>query len=246
MSVPRWYENLRSDPADAVASEQARLIGDVSHAAGNLIHRMYYLTGVIEEEPSEGGALGALSQIRESLGSLHQLLNRTFALVQPVHVRPVPVAATDLVKSLTLRFGENPSGSSAELLAHLTGYELGVDLVHLDRALTMLAEALGRGDRASAAAPAASSWSVSVMRAAGQQGPRSQQLSIDLVIDPAVGERELLSDGVQRAVGLALVGRVFGLFGWNMQVDESARPRRVRILAPLEPVAVAVASPIAL
>jgi hypothetical protein len=232
VGVPRWYESLRSDPADAAASAQAELIGEVSHAAGNLIHRMYYLTGVIEREPQAGSPADALAQIRESLESLHQLLNRAFALVRPFEVRPLPVAATDLLKSLALRFGENSREAPAALIAQLSGYDVGVDPAHLDRALNVLAEGLGLSRRGMNGTEPAG-WTVSVLRGSDDAALETEHLAVDLQIRSSPDRPELLSEGVQRAVGLAMAERVFGLFGWAMRIDNSTRPQRVRLLAPI-------------
>jgi hypothetical protein len=230
--VPRWYESLRSDPADAAASAQAELIGEVSHAAGNLIHRMYYLTGVIERDPRQGNPADALAQIRESLESLHQLLNRAFALVRPVEVRPLPIAATDLLKSLVSRFGESSSDAPPALIAQLSGYDVGVDPAHLDRALNVLAEGLGL-TRSGMNVAESAGWSVSVLRRSGEGALASDQLAVDLHVRASPDRTELLSEGVQRAVGLAMADRVFALFGWSLNIDSSTRPQCIRLLAPL-------------
>ena len=104
-AVARWYGSVRLEDPETGPGDSGRLIGEVSHAAGNLVHRMYYWTGVLEEQPEPTDSDEAVRELRDTLGGLHQLVKRTMDLLRPVKLHLINVAAAELFRSVAIRLG---------------------------------------------------------------------------------------------------------------------------------------------
>ncbi|MBC8293928.1 MAG: hypothetical protein H8E45_12340 [Proteobacteria bacterium] len=145
-------------PAAAEPDEQ--LLSELSHSLGNIIHRMYYWTGVLEDAvledaTSEGAAPedsapedDAVLEIKSSLASLHEIIGRTMELVRPVESHPVTASAADLELSIGRRFDCVPPGSDADCLSGLAT-PVTVDPQLLGRVLALIAELAGPGSEVS-------------------------------------------------------------------------------------------------
>ena len=127
---------------DPIDSEEGRLAGEASHAAGNLIHRLYYLTDVLSHDPQAGEANGALEQLKDALGELHVLVTRSLALLKPVKIKTIEVTAADVATSVARRLGaEADAVEQSSCGADLQAMRVEVDPTQLDRALRLLLEA---------------------------------------------------------------------------------------------------------
>ncbi|RMD84501.1 MAG: hypothetical protein D6815_04065, partial [Candidatus Dadabacteria bacterium] len=143
--MARWYENIRLEDPAVGTSDSGRLIGEVSHAAGNLVHRMYYWTAILEDrrEPADGEE--AVRELRETLAGLHRLVKRTMDLLRPVKLRLIEVAGRDVLRSIALRLGAAPSEEETAACEQALDAMIAVDPVQLDRALGLLGEAVAAG-----------------------------------------------------------------------------------------------------
>jgi hypothetical protein len=128
--------------ADSIDTEEGRLAGEASHAAGNLIHRLYYLTDVLAHVPQAGEASEALAQLKDALGELHVLVARSLALLKPVKIKTMEVTAADVAMSVARRLGaEADAVNQSSCAADLHAMPVEVDPTQLDRALRLLVEA---------------------------------------------------------------------------------------------------------
>lgn len=233
--MARWYENLKTSKAGAMSADDGRLIGDVNHAAGNLVHRMYYWTGVLEEEPAAINAAEAVEQLKNSLGELHRLVNRTMDLVRPIEARPLVVAANDVVTSVGLRLGTRPlDEAGAAVLDELAHYEVSVDPNQLDRAIGMLGEAFVQPK-----GPEDTDIPVSTLDLFIQEPLKDTEVAPTVLVlecsvagDPnRVDERV---DSVSAAVSLALATRLLAVVDWRAMIDvDEEGKRRLTILVPI-------------
>ena len=232
--MPRWYENLKLDAPVLAGSEASRLLGDVNHAAGNLVHRMYYWTSLLEEEPGAANSGEVVDELKRSLGELHRLVNRAMDLVRPVEARPIPVAAGDLVKSIALRLGVEPPADTACRLGDSVEAQVLVDPVQLDRAVGMLAELLP-GEKAGITCGVSAAYAAADA-AAGEGGER-----FDFVASwPAC---EGPSDSTSHDVAVALAGKLLAIFGWRLSVESGEDGPHASISIPFAPRAAALLAP---
>jgi hypothetical protein len=136
-------------PAAAEPDEQ--LLSELSHSLSNIIHRMYYWTGVLEDAVLEDATSAdtapeddAVLEIKSSLGSLHEIIGRTMELVRPVASHPVTASAADLELSIGRRFdcvrlrSDADSGSADSLSGLAT--PVTVDPQLLGRVLALIGE----------------------------------------------------------------------------------------------------------
>ncbi len=144
-------------PVLPVAAEPAEhLLSELSHSLGNIIHRMYYWTGVLEDAVLEDATSedaapedaapedDAVLEIKSSLASLHEIIGRTMELVCPVAAHPVTASAADLELSIGRRFDCVPprpdaDPSSADSLSGLAT-PVTVDPQLLGRVLGLIGE----------------------------------------------------------------------------------------------------------
>jgi len=228
---------MRHDMGDDAATDHADLIGEASHAAGNLIHRMYYLAGLLEDGPDQAEAAEAFDQIKLSLAGLHRLVNRSMSLARPIDARPVPVPAADIVASIALRFGRD-GDQHAKAIADLElgACEVTIDLMQFDRALGMLAEASGllaSGDEDDSPTAAVTGFDLHLDGVDGRSNNDCGGLVIQLRTERIRTPRGLPSDEVNRQISLALAARVLALFEWRIELDEHASSSCLSIFVPL-------------
>ncbi len=126
--------------------DSARLAGEASHAAGNLIHRLYYLTEVIEGGSGSDDIPEALSDLKEALGELHTLVARAMALLRPVKVETASFSCLDIALSIAQGFGgesgEIKAETPAPVLEELSARRADVDPTQLAHAVRLLSDAL--------------------------------------------------------------------------------------------------------
>jgi hypothetical protein len=227
--VPRWFENLRIENSVGPDSDGNRLLGEVNHAAGNIVHRMYYWTALLEEEPESSEAAEAVACLKSSLGELHQLVNRAFELMRPVEARPIQVGACDLANSIALRLGvelADPTNCLADPM--LAGAEVQIDPVQLDKAIGMLRETLSAVSEDNGLSP----LELAPMRAHGR-GRLDRDgfvLRCRIYRDEVVGSPR---DSTIHDVAIALATRLLSVFDWIVEVEDVNDERRFVIFVPI-------------
>ena len=221
----------------SVAAQQGRglqaaggdglLMGEVSHATGNLLHRMRYWTSMLEAETLRGPAAEAVTELRSSLDGLQQLIARTMELLRPSDVRAIAIPVDDVVGTLAIRFGVD----AGQALATAPGasawpFPVLVDPALLDRGLILLAEAFERD-------PEGAEAGFSIDR--GDPGPETPPLL--MVRMRARRRASLRSDPyapVHHDVNLALATKLLGETGCICTAFESDGIVRLVISLPLE------------
>ncbi len=219
--MARWYEHVRLEEPEAGPRDSGRLIGDVSHAAGNLVHRMYYWTAILEEQPAESDGEEAVRELRETLGGLHRLVKKTMDLLRPVKLRLITVAGRDLVRSMALRLGAVPSEEEMTEHAAALENEIAVDPVQLDRALGLVAEAfpLDAGGRHTVTITTTSSGVPAI--------------AIDSSLEPVAGVEVSEPDRVDKEVGVALARKIFLALGWQADLFDTGKTKSLSVVVPL-------------
>ena len=219
--MARWYEHVRLEDPEAGPADAGRLIGDVSHAAGNLVHRMYYWTAVLEEQPAEQSGEEAVRELRDTLSGLHRLVKKTMDLLRPIKLRLITVAGRDLVRSMALRLGAVPGEDELEKFASDLETEILVDPVQLDRALGLVADAFAReaGGRHEI-------W-------LGKVGDGVPAVRIESSLDASVGGETSEPTRVDKEVGLALARKIFLALGWQADVLDCGKNKSLSVVVPL-------------
>jgi hypothetical protein len=226
--VSDWYDHLKNTRGAPAPSDDGRLMGDVSHAAGNIIHRMYYWAGVLEERGPEGSASReAIRELKDSLGELHRLVKRALDLQRPVKPRPIPIAAGDVVRSIALRFQASGVDIPQAVSAELDAVEAFVDPVQLDRAIGMLEEALvGCRDVDSVDMKAALDSSVS---------DGNGVLQVECVAHCKVEAGGTIQPHASEEVCIALASKLLRAFQWKVVVEDDGPRRHLFISIPVAP-----------
>jgi hypothetical protein len=234
--VADWYEHLQSPRGVTARADDGRLMGEVSHAAGNIIHRLYYWAGVLEEHAGGNGpSREAIREFKESLGELHRLVKRALDLQRPVKLRPIPIASGDVVRSIALRFRKSELDFPSTRSTELDAWDTIIDPVQLDRAIGMLEEAVnGRGDVAS--------MEMTAIIEHGDTGTDARPL------DPADAGPALRVDCRARRAGdasdaahlqaseevcVALAMKLLHAFKWNVDVRNDGHTLHLLIVMPL-------------
>ncbi len=227
-TMPRWYETLKTSKPGAMSQDDGRLIGDVNHAAGNLVHRMYYWTGILEEEPTSTDAAEAVEQLKDSLGELHRLVNRTMDLVRPIEARPLVVAVNDVVTSIGLRLGCRPlDAAGSAILDDLSHFEVSIDPNQLDRAIGMLGEAFTQPK-------VLSTLDLHIQRPLQDTPAAPTVLVLECTVESDPGRIDERVDSVTAAVSLALATRLLAVVDWRAMIDvDEEGKRRLTILVPI-------------
>jgi hypothetical protein len=205
---------------------------EVNHATGNLVHRMFYWAELLGDRPPEEELKEAVERLKDSLGELHRLVSRTFDLVRIVEVRPLGIAANDLVASIALRLGTQVDfGDTPALEAELAGERVSVDPLVVDRAMGLVAEALAlTRDQAGQVSP---------LRVRASQTSEEESTSRDgILLHCAVGAKVTHSCAqpgteVAEAVSIALARKLLAALGWLIDLDEVNGERRLAIFVPL-------------
>lgn len=224
--------------ADAIDTEEGRLVGEASHAAGNLIHRLYYLTDVLEGGPHDDEASAALQQVKDALGELHVVVARSLALLKPVNVKTIQADAATVATSIARRLGAATDPlEECEERARLRAMPLEVDPGQLDRAIGLLAEAVaGRGARDEDGEIAASCCSITAEVAAHRLSGRATDRDHGLVIRcKAARERAAALDAqghVSVALAVAVATRVLRTFRCDARFEEQGGQRELIIFIP--------------
>jgi hypothetical protein len=227
--VPRWFENLRIENSSGLDSDGNRLLGEVNHATGNLVHRMYYWTAILEEEPGSENAGEAVESLKSSLGELHRLVNRAFELMRPVEARPIPVAASDLAQSIAMRLGVNLADPDDFLSDPASAAaEVQIDPVQLDKAVGMLRETLDSVSEDNGLSPLE-------IRPMHRNGRRRLErdgfvLRCRIYRDEVVGEPR---DSTVQDVAIALATKLLSVFDWVVEVEDVRDERRFVIFVPM-------------
>jgi hypothetical protein len=233
--VARWYDALRVHDRTAAAPDH-QLIREVNHATGNLVHRMFYWAELLGDRPPEDETREAVEQLKDSLGELHRLITRTFDLVRTVEARPIPVIVADLVGSVALRLGTEPEWMDPPAVRDaLSGCELEVDPLLVERATGLVAEALSLRPREGESPVTVSPLQVRCSPGADSDADR-EGLLLHCVIRrmPAEGPTQPVAP-VTDAVGIALARKLLAALGWVLDLDENEDECRVAVFIPISP-----------
>ena len=232
--VSRWYEGVKLAGDGSQGPAAHELMREVNHATGNLVHRMFYWAELLSDRPPEPDVKEAVEKLKDSLGELHRLVTRTFDLVRTVEVRPLAVAANDLVGSIARRLGTPADfGDTPELEAELAGEQVSVDPLLVDRAMGLVAEAL------SLSREDASASEVSPLRVRASQPIEGEKTARDgILLHCSVGAKVTHSCAqpgaeVGEAVSIALARKLLAALGWLIDLDEVNGERRLAIFVPL-------------
>lgn len=206
-----------------------QLFSDVSHEAGNLVHKAYYWMALLEEGGDDPESREAAVHVRDCLGQLHGLISRSMELVRPVKARPFLCPIEDLYGSLCSRFGTDGS-VSAQALAQAGTREALVDPLQVDRAVGMLKEAFA-------------------LRTGAGTDDDSLTLTLELFADAkdssaVVGTAEIVCcakfdatvierDTVAGEVGAALARKLLEVVGWDVALTDDGSLRTLTIRVPL-------------
>jgi len=208
----------------------------VNHATGNLVHRMFYWAELLGDRPPEEETREAVEQLKDSLGELHRLITRTFDLVRTVEARPIPVVVADLVRSVALRLGTEPEWTDPPVVREaLSGCELAVDPLLVERATGLVAEALSLLPRGGESQVTVSPLQVRCSPG-GDSDSEREGLLLHCVIrrTPSEGPTQPAAP-VTDAVGIALARKLLAALGWALDLEETEDERRVAIFIPLSP-----------
>ena len=233
--MARWYEGMVYEGGGDEGPAGGELFAEVSHEVGNLVHKMYYWTAILEEDGQDLQSAEIAGHMRASLGELHGLVSRTMDLLRPVKARPILICLEDLCQSLCTRFGVS-TDSCTEALAQLGGRQALVDPLQVDRAVGMLVEAFARRRGANSDADTLlltlqSSLASKDSLDRGETAEIRCEAKFDILVD----ER----DAVAGAVGAALAQRLLEVVGWKVSIDDQPSIRTLTILIPLSAIAVA-------
>lgn len=232
--MSRWYEGVKLAGDGAHSPPDHELMREVNHATGNLVHRMFYWAELLGDRPPEQDLKEAVEALKGSLGELHRLVSRTFDLVRSVEVRPLGVAASDLVESVALRLGTQADfGDAPELESDLQGQRVSVDPLLVDRAMGLVAEALALTQ------DDASESKVSSLRVRSSQPVEGESATRDgILLHCSVSGKVTHSCAqpggeVAEAVSIALARKLLSALGWLIDLDEVNGERRLAIFVPL-------------
>ena len=232
--VSRWYEGVKLAGDGTQGAPDHELMREVNHATGNLVHRMFYWAELLGDRPPEVELKEAVERLKDSLGELHRLVSRTFDLVRIVEVRPLGIAANDLVTSIALRLGTQVDfGDTPALEAELAGQRVSVDPLIVDRAMGLVAEALALTRDESNPNP------VSTLRVRASQASEEEPTPRDgILLHCSVGAKVTHSCAqpgteVAEAVSIALARKLLAALGWLIDLDEVNGERRLAIFVPL-------------
>ena len=151
------------------------------------------------------------------------------ALIRPLDVQPVAIAAGDLVRSVALRCGVTLSEATlVKLYGELAGRDVDADPGQLDRALGMLTESIGvtttandsNGENHSA------TLNVTVTDVIEDSNNCGDEIVFDIRVERNRTPSSLPTDSVSQAIGVAVATRVLGLLRWRIEVDEARRRPR--------------------
>jgi hypothetical protein len=222
--VARSNERRLAESAAASEAEDGSLIREARHAAGNLVHRMYYWTGLLEDAALDASASEALAELRTSLAGLHRLVGRTMDLVRPVHVATIDASVADVVTSVLQRFGRGDA--LIELPEDVRTSKIRVDPILVDRAIGMLAELIP----CSNADEAAGNIAPAAVRVLAQ--PTLHGLLIEVQSQPSAARVDP-SQGTGTEIGVALARKLLAPLGWTVSVSETERAIALRIFVPV-------------
>ena len=231
--MSRWYEGVKLAGDGPQSPPNHELMREVNHATGNLVHRMFYWAELLGDRPPEQELKEAVDSLKDSLGELHRLVSRTFDLVRSVEVRPLDVAASDLVASVALRLGTQVDfGDAPELEVDLASQRVSLDPLLVDRALGLVAEslALRRDDT--------SECKVSSLRVRSSQPIEGEPSRDGILLHCSVSGKVTHSCAqpggeVAEAVSIALARKLLSALGWLIDLDEVNGERRLAIFVPL-------------
>jgi hypothetical protein len=214
---------ISQEPGNRAGAADEELIREVRHAAGNLVQRMHYWTVLIEDQNTAAAAAESLAGLRTSLDSLHRLIVRSLDLLRTTELRPVSMPLADVVKGVTIRFGA-PDGIDARDATAARVREVALDPLALERAVTMLAEALGAGPATNGRAAAG----VTIIEDAADG---AAELSLEWTADPQRADDPFTHVHARLALALAL--KLLDELGLATMVERHDDVVVVRITFPL-------------
>lgn len=221
-----------ASPAD---SDLLEILDEVEHDVGNLMHRMYYWCESLEQfSHGNSDALEATGELRESMSELYRLISRTTDLMRPLQVHTFEVGVGDVCRRIMQRLGCNAHFDES-VLGRFCDREVRVDPMPLDRALDMIAEALGCTDRQCGPA-------IDVqVKIEKYEGPSSASsacsayLHLDLRLREASSKdlRQWRPGGASERICQSLAARILDGFGWKIESSVNAPSPSCTIIIPL-------------
>jgi hypothetical protein len=233
--VARWYETMKHAGGGAEGPVGGQIFGDVNHQAGNLVHKIYYWTTVLEEAAGEAdtadGAHAAAS-LRALLGELHGLLGRTLELLRPVNARPMLVPLGDLVTSVRNRLGAGTDADeqTTAALAAFATHQVLIDPLQIDRAFGMLEESFAARAGANSNTD---SLLLTIRRAPAADNSVGDACSVEIRCEARFELAPDARNPVAATVGAALACKLLEVIGWRVELVDEPVLRRLTIFVPL-------------
>lgn len=233
--MARWYETIKHAGGGPEGPAGGHLFGEVNHQAGNLVHKIYYWTNVLEEAAADADAADgaqAAASLRSLLGELHGLLGRTLELMRPVKARPMLVPLADLVCSVRNRLGAcaEADAQTIETLRVLGNHQALIDPLQIDRAFGMLEESFA--ERAGANSNT-DSFLLTVSRAGRADNSVSAAYAVEIRCEAPFKLAPDARNPVAATVGAALACKLLEVVGWRVELVDEAALRRLTIFVPL-------------
>ncbi|MFQ5479328.1 MAG: hypothetical protein ACE5E4_12010 [Candidatus Binatia bacterium] len=202
---------------------QDRVLSEVSHALGNIIHRMYYWAELLQE-PRERQEADAMGELKNSLSSLHQLVSRTMELVRTLEPRRMTVKADELLLSLSRRLNCEIKTAEDEANDGWHSSELELDPQHLARGVELVTElsASAGGFRPEGAK----------IQATTGNCEDGATLRFELVFPRAGRGLAVRCDSCEGELGWALASRYLAHAGGRLEVSQDAESLVVTMVFP--------------
>jgi hypothetical protein len=208
-------------PADSGTQE---MFAEIDHDFGNIVHRMYYWSEVLEDKAAaDPDGTEAVSELKEALTELHILLGRVMEFFKPVEMHLFSLPVEDLVARVSCRVGcANAVGLDSLSVRSLLSREVEVDPMQLDRAIDMVAEALV-STQGSASRPDIDAVRVDAVSKDDQRG-----IQIRLSARPNTEPSSALGH-----VNRGLVSRILGCMKWQLRFRDDGKASVCDLFIPL-------------
>lgn len=123
-----------------VENQSAGVLREVSHDLGNQFHRFYYMTSQLRDQLAEAPDTTSMlvEEIEGVITDIEKLVRRTFSWMRPVPLRPVDLAAGDLLESFVGRCRDHAVRS--ELGDGLASFPVSVDPTRIGELLDHIVE----------------------------------------------------------------------------------------------------------
>ncbi len=194
----------------------SEMFAEVDHDFGNIVHRMYYWSEVLEDKTgADPDGSEAVTELRDALGELHRLLGRVMEFFKPVEMHMFSLSVEDLVARVSRRLGcTDVEGADSPAVRALSAHEIEVDPMQLDRAVDMVCEALVATE-SSPASPAVRAVRVDAISKDGKRG-----ILMRLSAQPNGDSPSALTHVTRN-----LVSRILGCMNWRLSFSDKQDER---------------------